>query len=215
MPHTQFKTRYYVYKSKKPGKNILLFAPHSDERSAGYFLKRLVRYYKVNCGTLVVCPLPILPAWRRNKRYYIKDVNRAFSNNPKLLTPIDIIANHVKIWIKKYKIDVLLNLHEGWLKFKDDWNELGQCIMLDDPSLMTLCRRVTKRINKRILPANKFLVAYKPMKTTLTFYGFTAGVKSIGIEISRNLSMYRKIIYQKIVVEEFLKEYGIKLYRGR
>jgi hypothetical protein len=51
------------------------------------------------------------------------------------------------------------------------------------------------------------------MANTLTFHGYARGVRSIGIEVARELPMSRKMRYQELLAEAFFREIGMALLR--
>lgn len=209
---TVFGSQYHVYDSGIKGPRVLIFAPHSDERSAGLFLNILVARYRVDKGFLVVCPMPVTPAWKAVRRQVIEDLNRQYGPDTDINnTPLDVIARCVRYWIRHYRIQYVLNMHEGWRQFRNGWKDYGEGFVIDDPSVVPLCRKVAARVNRRVRRAHRFLVQYKPMANTLTFYGFDKGLPSIGVEICRNFPIKLKVRYQQIAIEEFLREWGIRL----
>jgi len=212
LPGTDFATQYYVADSGQPGKRVLMIAPHSDEESAGKALEEFVKTYRPTRGVLIVCPWPIAPAKRLRARFYLEDINRQYAHTQDNHTPIDVIAHSVMSWMRMHKIDYALNMHEGYGKFRLNWNSnYGQSIFIDDPSVIPLAERVAKQVNARLARENHFLVAQVPMPTTFTWYCQTIGVPAFGIEIERGLSMERRLLYHKIVLEEFFKAVGIPL----
>jgi hypothetical protein len=211
MPGTDFATWYYTCDTGKPGRRILIFAPHSDEQSAGEYLESMVRTLVPINGFVIACPWPVAPARRINSRSYIEDINRQFGLQRDNYTAIDLLAHHVKRWVTTYQIDFVLNMHEGWNKFRTDWNEYGQSFFIDLPELIPLAQKVAGRVNARIQAQNMFVVAQKPMPDTLTWYCATRRIPAFGIEIERGLPEYTRLVYQRIVLEEFFRELGVGL----
>lgn len=208
---TDFSTSYYTFESGKPGPRILLFAPHSDEESAGLYLDSFIRTRQPERGYLIACPWPVTPAKRIKRRLYIEDLNRQFGLQRDNYTAIDLLAHHVYSWIENQKIDFVLNLHEGWNQFRKNWNDYGQSFFIDLPELIPLATRVADRVNARVKVQNRFVVVQKPMPDTLTWYCATRRIPAFGIEIERGLARDTKLVYQRIVLEEFFRELGIRL----
>lgn len=211
MPGTDFATWYYTFDTGKPGPRILLFAPHSDEQSAGQYLESFIRTRQPDRGYLVACPWPVAPARRINTRSYIEDINRQFGLQRDNYTAIDLLAHHVRRWIETHRINFVLNLHEGWNQFRTDWNEYGQSFFIDLPELIPLAERVAGRVNARIWAQNRFVVVQKPMPDTLTWYCATRRIPAFGIEIERGLALDTRLVYQRVVLEEFFRELGVRL----
>jgi len=209
---TDFAAQYYVSDSGQAGKRVLLIAPHSDEESAGQWLEEFIGLYTPKRGALVACPWPVAPAKRMKSRFYIEDLNRQFDWAEDNNTAIDIIAHSVQSWIRMYKIDCILNMHEGYGQFRLNWTaNYGQSLFIDTPELVPLAERLAKQVNARIDQRNRFLAAQIPMPGTLTWYAQALGVPAIGVEIDRNLPRDRRLTYQRIVLEEFFKIVDIPL----
>jgi len=215
MPGTDFATWYYIADTGKPGPRILIFAPHSDEQSAGEYLESFVKTLVPDRGFVIACPWPVAPARRINSRLYIEDINRQFGSRRDNYTAIDLLSHHVRRWMELYNINFVLNLHEGWKQFRNDWNEYGQSFFIDIPELIPMAERVVGRVNLRIWAQNRFVVVQQPMPDTLTWYCATRGVPAFGIEIERGLPLQTKIVYQRIVLEEFFRELGIRTVQRR
>jgi predicted deacylase len=209
---TDFAAEYCIADSGQPGKNVLLFAPHADESSAGLALEEFMKSFTPKQGLLIVCPWPVVPAKKLQARFYIEDINRQFSHTEDNFTAIDIIAHSVQAWLRKYKIEYVLNLHEGYGKFRQSWTaNYGQSIFIDSPSLLPFAERLAKRANMRIPEQDKFLTAQIPMPTTFTWYCHTLGIPSLGVEIQRELSKEKRLRYQHIILEEFFAMIGLPL----
>jgi len=212
LPGTDFATEYYIADSGQPGKNVLLFAPHADEASAGLALEEFTKRYAPKQGLLIACPWPVVPAKKLQARAYIEDINRQFSHTEDNFTAIDVIAHTVQAWLRKYKIDYVLNLHEGYGKFRLSWTaNYGQSIFIDSPSLLPFAESLAKRANARIPEPDRFLTAQLPMPTTFTWYCHTLGIPSMGIEIQRELSKEKRLRYQNIILQEFFSMIGLSL----
>jgi len=213
---TPYTAAFYVFRSLKKGPVVLLFAPHGDERSAGYMLIRLLRSWRPDRGTLVISPVPVPEAWRAKRRFWIEDLNRQFAPESFNFTPVDLIASEVKYLIRRYKPGLLLNIHEGWGFFRKAWRDYGQSIVVDTMPLARRAERLAKRINRKI-PSRKhhFIPALKPMSGTLTYWAQEQGIPAFGVEVSRLLPLRLKLHYQFLVLRAFLKESGITLRRNR
>lgn len=213
---TPFRTTVYRFSAVRPGPAVLLFAPHGDERSAGYVLNELVRTFRPDRGTLLVFPFPVPQAWERNKRYWMEDMNRQFIPAAMDYTPMDIVAAEVKHLIGGYGVRFFLNIHEGWLIFRDSWREYGQSIVVDTPAMGELAGKLATLVNRTItIPAHRFYPALKPMPGTFTFWAEDAGLAACGVEISRDLPWWYRVRYQKQVIQSFLQLVGITLQPNR
>ena len=212
LPGTDFAAQYYVADTALQGPRVLLIAPHSDEESAGQALDAFISDYKPLRGALVICPWPVTPAKRLKSRSYIEDLNRQYAYTEDNNTAIDVIAQYIQSWLLMYKIDYVLNIHEGYGKFRHNWSaNYGQGIFVDAPERIPLASAVARQVNARIANENHFLVAQIPMPTTLTWYCQSRGIPAFGIEIQRELRMDRRILYQKIVLEEFFRAIGLPI----
>jgi hypothetical protein len=213
---TPYRTTVYRFTAARSGPVVLLFAPHGDERSAGHVLNELVRTRRPDRGTLLVCPFPVLQAWQRNKRYWMEDMNRQFMPSALDYTPMDIVAAEVKHLIRSHGVRFFLNIHEGWLFFKDSWREYGQSIVVDTPAMGVLAGKLVGLINRSIpVPAHRFYPALKPMPGTFTFWAEDAGLAACGVEISRDLPWGYRVRYQWLVIASFLRLAGVALQSNR
>lgn len=213
MRGTGYETIFHSYETGKKGPLVVLIAPHADERSAPLYLQQIVKHLRPDRGKLMIWAVPVKPAWIRKKRFWNEDFNRQFGPGTDNYMPEDIIAGVLKNWLIENKPDLVLNVHEGMPHFRYNWHGYGQSLVIDTEEMVPLCQRVVRRVNYRIRKKNRYMIAVKPMETTLTWWVRQHGMKAVGVEIYRNYKLRHKILYQKIIINGFLNELGIKLLK--
>lgn len=205
--NTAYETIVYRVVHEKKGKNVFIFVPHGDERAAvNAAINRIME--PIISGSITIVPIALTPAYENNTRGVgNKDLNRQFKPNmTKGKSMIEKIAYKYASMLTEYKIDLVITLHEGNgvnEKFKD-------AIVYDKKEFTSIATQVVSNINKRIEPTKyKFKTMLYPMPDTFTYYAASKGIKSFGVEITRNLPDDIKVLIKNAIIDEFLKLYGL------
>lgn len=211
---TPYETPAYRIVHRTPGTNVFVMAPHGDERSAGIVASDIGNIV-IRSGSITTIPNPVAPAGKAGARFVIEDLNRKFYDRTfsVLESDIDKIARTYQDMLKEYQIHLVLNLHEGhgWhITDKSDKEKYGQTIVYDFERFIPTVARVVEHINQRIEVSDlHFTPMYKPMPKTLTYYAAQKGIDAYGIELHRDITLAKKVVMMRAIVEEFLEVYGL------
>ncbi|MEK6795084.1 MAG: hypothetical protein AABZ39_09920 [Spirochaetota bacterium] len=210
---TQYETPVYRVVHRTPGTNVFVMAPHADERAASIVAADIGNIV-IRSGSITTIPSPVAPAAKIGERYVIEDLNRKFYDRKirMLENEIDKIAIKYQDMLNEYQIHLVLNLHEGfgWHIADKDKEKYGQTIVYDFERFTPTVARVLEHINRRIEVSDlQFSPLLKPMPNTLTYYAAQKNIDAYGIELHRDITLEKKIIMMRAIVEEFLEVYGL------
>ena len=118
---TKYATELYIYKSGKPGPVVMIVGGVHGNETAGWKAATTAKNYKVKKGTLLVLPKANKRAVNIKKRYVagVGDLNRQFPKT-KSGTGNSILARAIYETIKTYKVDWLMDMHEGYDYYKKE-----------------------------------------------------------------------------------------------
>lgn len=227
----------YEKKGQKKGDTLLVIGGIHGNEPGGYFAPSiLIQHYKIKKGNLIVIPNLNFDSDIRNRRGIYKDMNRKFAYISKKDPDYKIIKDIKKI-ILLPKVDLILNLHDGHGFYRPKWENVifnpkawGQALIIDQMTIKTpkynhlgkICKKVTDNINNSIFK-KRHLFGVKNTKTkfhdeqmrlSLTYFAITHNKPALAIETSKNITdLTKKVYYQLLTIEEFMKIMGIKYKR--
>ena len=227
----------YEKTGKQKGDTLLVIGGIHGNEPGGYFAPSiLIQHYKIIKGNLIIIPNLNFDSDIRNQRGIYKDMNRKFAYISKKDPDYKIIQDIKKI-ILSSKVNLTLNLHDGHGFYRPKWENVifnpkawGQALIIDQVSLKTpkysnlgeICHKVTNNINNSIFK-KKHLFGVKntktkfhdeQMKLSLTYFAITHNKPALAIETSKNITdLTKKVYYQLLTIEEFMKVMGIKYKR--
>ena len=227
----------YELRRGKPGDTLLVIGGIHGNEPGGYFAPAiLIEHYKITKGNLIVIPNLNFDSDIRNQRGIYKDMNRKFAYISKKDPDYKIIKDIKKI-ILSPDIDLVLNLHDGHGFYRPKWENVifnpkawGQALIIDQMSIKTpkyndlgkICQKITKKINNSIFK-KKHIFGVKntrtkfhdeQMRLSLTYFSITHNKPALAIETSKNITdLAKKVYYQLLTIEEFMKIMGIKYKR--
>lgn len=199
---TPYETEIMFKQGFKPGgTSLVLGGIHGDEPS-GYIIAHKLADSKMIQGKMIVIPEVNKQAVKRRRRKYERtDFNRTFlSTKPE--ENKHPIAKEVVNVIKKYKPDVLLNLHEN-MKCG------GYAIFYDSKRMDGTVSEVLSEINKKGM---NFRTNSKPMQTTATYIAEKMGCDAYGLEVPKRGSRIPRKNGMETVTKKFLEKYKVRAY---
>lgn len=227
----------YELKGRQKGDTLLVIGGIHGNEPGGYFAPSvLIQHYKILKGNLIVVPNLNFDSDIRNQRGHYGDMNRKFAHISKKDPDYKIVKDIKKIILSK-NIDLVLNLHDGHGFYRPKWENVifnpkawGQALIIDQMSLKTpkyynlgkICHIVADKINNSIFK-KKHIFGVKNTKTkfhdeqmrlSLTYFAITHNKPALAIETSKNITdLTKKVYYQLLTIEEFMKVMGIKYKR--
>ena len=232
-------TPFDLYKKEtNPTQHTLLIVGgiHGDE-PGGYFAPAVLeKYYKIKSGNLWIIPNLNVDSIIANTRGINGDMNRKFNVIDKKDKDL-LSVNRVKEIILEKRVDLILNLHDGFGFYRDIYedavfnpNSWGQATIIDQEkiddkfgNLDEIANQVNKRVNNEGLYQDFHTFGVKNTKTkqkdeqmqqSLTFFAVTHNKPAFAIETSKNITeLTYKVIYQLKSIEEFMKIMNIEFER--
>ncbi len=210
---------------------------HGDE-PGGYFSPSiLATHYKITSNSLWVVPNLNKKSIQANSRGINGDMNRKFSTIKKNDKDAEIIKE-IKNIILSEQVSLIINLHDGhgFYREKDEGsifnpNAWGQTCVIDQcnlpknqkfSDLNTIALTVQNNLNKNLLQNHHMFNIRnthtkfddEAMQLSLTYFAVTNNKPAFAIETSKNLtSLSKKVFYQLLAIEEFMKIMGITYER--
>lgn len=206
---TKYSTDLYVIKSSKPGPTVLLLGGVHGNETAGYTAANKVKDWNIDKGTLLVMPRVNQRAIARDLRRVSgeADMNRVYPRSAGK-KPAHPLASDIWSLVQKYKVDWLMDMHEGFNYTKRS-SSVGQSIIYyPDGQTKIMARQILKDLNKGISTSyKKFSLKKNPVKGSLArSSGQHLGVNSIIFETCDNPSLSLRVKYQLQAARTLLQE---------
>lgn len=227
--------------SGRPGPTVLVVGGIQGDEPGGFSAASLlVSHYRVASGAVWVVPNLNPLSMIRISRGVNGDLNRKFAAlDPK--DPDYPAIQRIKAIIADKRVDMVLNLHDGWGFYRPhyvDWwqcpDRWGQSIIVDQAEISTarfnrledLAQRVVDDVNVHLYePGHVYHVkntqtrrldneTAKEMAKTLTFFAIGQGKPAFGIEASKNFPPHLRTYYHLRAVEAFFRQTGIEYDRS-
>jgi len=225
-------------KETNPEQHTLLIIGgiHGDE-PGGYFAPAfLERYYKIKSGNLWIIPNLNADSIVANSRGINGDMNRKFNSIDKKDKDL-LIVNKIKKIILDKKVDLVLNLHDGFGFYRDIYEDAvfnpsawGQATIIDQDkiddkfgNLVEIANKVNSTVNNEGLYENFHSFGVKntqtklkddQMQQSLTYFAISNNKPAFAIETSKNITeLTYKVIYQLKSIEEFMNIMNIEFER--
>ncbi len=221
------------------GNTLLVIGGIHGNEPGGYFgAAFLEKYYDIKSGSLWLTPNLNFDSIITNKRGIYGDMNRKFSEIKKSDKDYEIVTK-VKEYILNEKVDLVLNLHDGFGFYRNKYenaifnpNAWGQATIIDQDKIHGLekfgdldkiAKTVSKKLNGDDLYQDYHSFGVKNTETkfkdeqqqlSLTFFAVTHNKPAFAIETSKNITdLTQKVIYQLKSIEEFMNIMGIEFER--
>ena len=210
---TLYSTKAYIYEASAPGPVIMIVGGvHGDEPAGSLAAEKFCKPPLVK-GTLIVIPRANNLALLANRRTLpeITDLNRAYPGSPDG-NPARRLAHDIGLLMEKYRITMLIDLHEARVFHHDDETSLGQTIIygFDDKSAL-LALAIVEHINGRLSERRKkFTFLASPVKGSTAFYASThLNIPAFTIETSKLQPLADRIDQHAEIVRYLLTTEGL------
>ena len=234
---TDYELHVYDIKGKEKGPTILVIGGIQGDEPGGYLSADSYADISLKRGRLIIVPRANLPSIIMNRRGVNADMNRKFRSQSQRIYEEKVVAILKKL-IRQSDVLLNLHDGSGFYRpvWIDTWKNpmrFGQSIIADAETYFSkkymktlhlgkIARKVAAAVNKKIgNPEYHFHfnnhntvsphTRHKEQRKSATYYALTrCGIPAYGIETSKFLpSTHLKVLYHNMVVNEFLKEYGV------
>ena len=213
---------------------LVIAGIHGDEPGGYFAASILATNYTVTSKNLWIVPNLNKDSIQRNSRGIHGDMNRKFTKTKSKDKDNKIVEEIKKIILSK-KVSLVLNLHDGHGFYRKENhgkifnpNAWGQTCVIDQcklnqnqpfGNLNDIALRVKQNLNKHVLEEHhsfnvkntKTKFDDEAMQLSLTYFAVTNNKPAFAIESSKHLSsLSKKVFYQLLAIEEFMKIMGIK-----
>ncbi|MFH1625122.1 MAG: M14/M99 family metallopeptidase [Pseudomonadota bacterium] len=234
-PNTQYELNVYKIYGHKPGKTLLIIGGIQGNEPGGYLAADLYADMSLEKGNLIVVPRANFYSILLDQRGPNGDMNRKFIASAARDYDGKIVSVLKRLIAES---DYLLNLHDGSGFYSSNWESkirnpllYGQSIIADTDfyysknkslHLGDIARKVASAVNEYIdNPDFHFHFnnhrtsspdsSHAEQRKSATYYALTHHeIPAFGIETSKNIeSVKLRIKFQTIVINAFMKEFGI------
>ncbi|HZK44222.1 MAG TPA: succinylglutamate desuccinylase/aspartoacylase family protein [Syntrophomonadaceae bacterium] len=213
-PDTKYATNLYIIESGKPGPVVMIVGGVHGNETAGYLAAEKFRNYSLKKGTLLVLPQANKLAVGAGKRYAVgeSDLNRLFPQSSSS-SPSGPLAKDIYNVVKEYKVDWLMDMHEGFDYYKNSsTSSVGQSLIYyPAKGTISTVEDIVSDLNKGIKTSlRKFSILRYPVKGSLA--RSTAeylGVKSFIFETSMKQTLSVRVNFQQQAANKLLRNLGM------
>ncbi|WP_457642062.1 M14/M99 family metallopeptidase [Persephonella sp.] len=220
--------QYFIKQGKERGGRVLIIGGIHGNEPGAYKAADILIETDVKRGTLAILPRTNFISILANIRGYNGDMNRKFHRISKK-DPDFKYVTFIKEFIRDFKPDVILSLHDGYgfhLLNKKHW---GQCIVIDaiqykDFPLYKTAKFVADRVNNKIknkkwkIPIHNTdtfnkNTRYKEQRKSLTYYSLSkCNIPAFCLESSKQLpDLKTKTKTHLLMIKEFLELYNVEV----
>ncbi len=219
--------QYYIKEGKEKGGRVLIIGGIHGNEPGAYKAADILMDIDVKKGSVAVLPRTNFVSVLANVRGYNGDMNRKF-HRVKKKDPDYQYVMYIKEFIKDFKPDVVLSLHDGYgfhIKNKRHW---GQCIVIDAVSykgypLYSTAKYVADKVNRQIDKKNWKIpihntdtfnrhTKYKEQRKSLTYYVLSkCNIPAFCLEASKQLpDLETKTKMHLMMIKEFLHIFNVE-----
>ncbi|MDD2620570.1 MAG: succinylglutamate desuccinylase/aspartoacylase family protein [Syntrophomonadaceae bacterium] len=166
---TKYATDLFIIRSSNPGPVVMVVGGVHGNETAGYKAATLLKDYRIKNGTLLILPQANRRAVKSDVRFLCgeKDLNRCFPQSSSESAD-NILAKEIYRSVKKYKVDWLMDMHEG-INYSRLSTSVGQSIVYyPDTATRKVSQKIIKNLNKNISTSyKKFDLLTYPTKGSL------------------------------------------------
>jgi len=212
---TDYKTPVYIMKTDSKEPVIMIVAgTHGNEKAGIKAMEYLKDSLRIEKGTLIIIPRANILACEKNVRCFPVEINlnRAYPGNPQG-NSIERLASEIFNLMKKYDINLLVDLHESIEFYKKNPKNYGQTVVIDsdDDCLFELSYFIVKEMNEGINEdSNKYQVLVDPVKGSTTYCAYyQLGIPALTFETCRKLPLSFRIEEQIKFVKIILSKWNM------
>ncbi len=230
-----------LIKKENPDANATLLVIggiHGNEPGGYFAASILATHYNISSQNLWIVPNLNKASIQANTRGIHGDMNRKFSTIKHNDKDKKIVEEIKKIILSK-KVSLVLNLHDGNGFYRKEnrgnifnpnsWGQtcvIDQCKLSEEQpfgNLNDIALQVKRNINKKLLKEHhvfdvkntKTKFHDEAMQHSLTYFAVTNNKPAFAIESSKHLpSLSKKVFYQLLAIEEFMKIMNITFQRN-
>jgi len=212
---TKYETSLYIISSGKPGPVVMVVGGIHGNEKAGYTAARKITEYKITRGTILVLPEANKLAIKANRRIAPGeiDLNRAFPQSS-TQKPKNTLSRAIYKAVKDYKVDWLIDLHEGYDYYKNSKTDsVGQTLIYYPAnSTKTTAQAIINDLNKGISSSlKKFTLLRYPVKGSLARASAQyLGVRAMIFETCDNPSLSVRVGYHTQAVNKLLSSLDMR-----
>jgi predicted deacylase len=215
MPGTVYKTAAYIRKvAENPLPVVLVVGGIHGSEPAGAAAAEKMRATRIKAGTLIVVPRANNLALKANRRTLpeIEDINRAYPGR-KNGTPAERIAFEITGLFRRYKVSMVIDMHEARDFAYIDKTSLGQSILpAVNPQSRALAKKAIAYINATLQkPQEKFVVKRSgPVAGSTAFAaGSLFNAAAFTVETSKRQPLKERVRQHLAIAEFLLAEAGL------
>jgi len=207
-----YETPVYIMKTDYKEPAIMIVAgTHGNEKAsiiAAEYLKDNLHFER---GTLIIIPKANILACEKAVRNFPPEINlnRVYPGNPQG-NSVEKLAFEIFNLMKRYDIDLLVDLHESIEFYKENPENYGQTLVIDsdDDHLYTFGSSIVEELNEGIAEdSNKYQVLLDPIKGSTAYCAyFHLGILALTFETCKKLPLSFRI-------DEHLKFIKIILFK--
>ena len=209
---TRWETKGYVVDSGLPGPVVMILGGvHGDEPAGAAAAERICSFTPLR-GKIVVVPRVNPLGLEKKIRYLpeIGDMNRAYPPSVEN-TPADRLGAEIITLMERYKIAMLIDLHEARTFHRMDQSSLGQTLLFADNSISAiLAMDAVDAVNKGISDGvKKFALVGHPIPASSAWYaGKTFEIAAFTVETSSRQPLEERMEQHLAIVHVLLSAGG-------
>ncbi len=210
---SKYETEAYVLQSTEPGNAVMVVGGIHGNEPAGAQAAEQLLSLTIEKGTLIIIPKANVLGLQAGKRFVPEttDLNRAYPGN-KTGNPAQQITYDIVQLMKKYKISMLVDLHEARTFHRLNPKSLGQSIVFaDNDKSAMLALAAVDEINKNIQEAHKkFTFIGSPIKGSTAYYaGNVLKIAAFTVETSVQQSIEERVKQQSNIAKYLISREGV------
>lgn len=212
--NTKYATDLYIIDSGNPGPVVMIVGGVHGNEPAGYKAANKVKDYNIKKGTLIVIPEAnklAIEAGRRSASGE-SDLNRQFPQSQSS-SPSGTLSKALYNVVKEYKVDWLMDMHEGFDYYKNSsTSSVGQTLIYYPANgTKSTVEYIVNSLNKDISSSiQKFTLLRYPVKGSLArSAGEYLGVNSFIFETSMKQTLNTRINLQEKAATTLLSQLGM------
>ena len=208
---TIYETELHVINSGKPGPVVMIVGGIHGSETAGYRAANLAKDYSPKSGTLLVLPEANKLAIVANRRSAPGegDLNRAFPTSASG-NPSHILSRAIYDVVKEYKVEWLMDMHEGFDYYKNSsTSSVGQTLIHYPSAEMTpVAENILNELNKSISRSSQqfSLLSFPAQGSLARGSGQYLGVNSFIFESCMKETLSSRINRQITAMDSMLKQ---------
>lgn len=213
VPNTPYTTKAYVYESSSPGPAVMVVGGVHGNEPAGALAAQKFCEIPVVKGILVVIPRTNVTALEANVRTLpeVGDINRAYPGD-ETGTYAEQISFAIVQLMKQYKVNMVIDLHEGYAFNAVDPKSVGETILpgKDDTSVL-LAMDAMEEVNQKIKePYKRFSVLANPVVGSTAYYANSyLKVPAFTVETSSKQALEDRVEYSFQIAKFLIASQGV------